>query len=115
MAVESSPTRAAEKPPGQPADEGGTTPPAAEPGAKCETEEDGRWRPVLGLPCELIVDLPLPGFRIADLLKLRLGSVINAHWHVGHDVPVHLNGTLIGWIEFEVVGTSLAVRLTELA
>lgn len=80
-----------------------------------ENEEDARWKPVLGLPCELIVDLPLPGFTIADLLKLRPGSVIDAHWRVGHDVPLLLNGTLIGWIEFELVGESLGVRLTELA
>jgi len=70
---------------------------------------------MLALPCELVVDLPLPGFKIADLLKLRPGSVVNAQWHVGHDVPLRLNGTLIGWIEFEVAGSHLAVRLTELA
>lgn len=80
-----------------------------------EAEEDARWKPVLGLPCELTVDLPLPGFTIADLLKLRNGSVINAHWRLGRDVPLHLNGMEIGWSEFEVVGDKLAVRLTELA
>lgn len=80
-----------------------------------EGEEDARWKPVLGLPCELMVDLPLPGFTVADLLKLRPGSVIDAHWRVGHDVPLALNGTLIGWIEFEVVGDNLGVRITELA
>jgi flagellar motor switch/type III secretory pathway protein FliN len=80
-----------------------------------EIEEEARWKPVLGLPCEMIVDLPLPGFKIADLLKLRAGSVINAHWPTGHDVPLRLNGTLIGWGEFEVMGNHLAVRLTELA
>jgi flagellar motor switch/type III secretory pathway protein FliN len=79
------------------------------------TEEDARWKPALGLPCELSVDLPLPDFKISDLLKLRVGSVLDAHLRVGKDVPLRLNGTLMGWIEFEVVGNSLAVRLTELA
>jgi flagellar motor switch/type III secretory pathway protein FliN len=79
-----------------------------------ESEEDKRWNPVLGLPCELLVDLPIPGFRIADLLQLRPGSVINAVWRVGQDIPLRLNGTLMGWGEFEVKGNSLAVRLTEL-
>ena len=79
------------------------------------SEEDARWRPVLGLPCELSVELPLPGFTIADLLKLRAGSVINAQWRLGRDVPLRLNGMVIGWSEFEVMGNSLAVRLTELA
>lgn len=78
-------------------------------------EEEGRWKPVLELACELVVDLPLPRFKIADLLKLRAGSVIDAHWRAGHDVPLRLNGLLIGWSEFEVVGNHLAVRLTELA
>jgi flagellar motor switch/type III secretory pathway protein FliN len=80
-----------------------------------ETEDDLRWRPVLDLPCELTVDLPLPGFRIADLLQLRAGTVINAHWRLGQDVPLRLHGTLLGWIEFEVAGDSLAARMTELA
>ena len=76
---------------------------------------DQRWQPVLGLPCELSVDLPLPRFRIAALLQLHAGSVINTGWHLGHDVPWRINGTLIGWSEFEVVNNRLAVRLTELA
>jgi flagellar motor switch/type III secretory pathway protein FliN len=115
MAVEGNLARAGEKPPKQPAGEAGTAPPNEELARGPELEEDGRWKPVLGLPCELMVDLPLPGFRIADLLKLHTGSVIDAQWHVGHDVPLRLNGTLIGWIEFELMGNSLAVRLTELA
>lgn len=78
-------------------------------------QEEARWQPVLGLSCELTVDLPMPDFKIADLLKLRPGSVINAQWRVGHDVSLRLNGTAIGWIEFEVVAEKLAVRLTELA
>ncbi len=84
------------------------------PPAEAEARLDDRWQPVLDLGCDLTVDLPLPEFKIADLLKLRKGSVINAHWRVGRDVPLRLNATLIGWIEFEVVAGNLAVRLTEL-
>ena len=80
-----------------------------------EDEADAAWKPVLGLPCELSVDLPLPSFRVADLMKLRKGSVIDTGWHLGRDVPLRLNGSLIGWSEFEVVNQRLAVRLTELA
>lgn len=78
-------------------------------------EEDERWRSVLGLPCELTVDLALPDFTVADFLKLRPASVIAAHWRLSQDVPLRLNGRLIGWVEFEVSGNNLAVRLTELA
>ena len=98
--------------PERPADEAN---PAGSPAPGNESEMEGRWKPVLDLCCELTVDLPMPDFTIADLLKLRQGSIINAHWRVGQDVPLGLNATLIGWIEFEVVAASLAVRLTELA
>jgi flagellar motor switch/type III secretory pathway protein FliN len=83
--------------------------------AEVEAQSDARWKPVLELGCELTVDLPMPDFKIADLLKLKKGSIVNAHWRVGRDVPLRLNGAAIGWIEFEVVGRHLAVRLTELA
>lgn len=102
MAAEGSLARAAEKRPAEAV------------GKASETEEDAQWKPVLGLPCQLMVDLPLPGFTIADLLKLRPGSVIDAHWRVGQDIALLLNGTPIGWIEFELVDKSLGVRLIEL-
>jgi flagellar motor switch protein FliN/FliY len=82
--------------------------------AAAGVEEEARWQRVLALPCLLTVDLPLPDFTIADLLKLRVGSVVNAHWRIARDVPLRLNGTMLGLTEFEVVGENLAVRLTEL-
>jgi flagellar motor switch/type III secretory pathway protein FliN len=115
MAAQASAARAAEKPPSTLTGEAGSAAANPEAGAGHEAGEDERWKRVLALPCEFIVDLPVPGFTIADLLKLRTGSVINAHWRVGQDVPLRLNGTLLGWSEFEVMGDSLAVRLTELA
>ena len=39
-----------------------------EPETEQETEEDARWRPVLGLTCEIAVELPLPGITISDML-----------------------------------------------
>jgi flagellar motor switch/type III secretory pathway protein FliN len=115
VGAQASPARVAEKAAGQPVGAVRTAAQNPEAGAGGEIEQDAQWRPVLGLPCDLFVDLPLPAFRIADLLKMRPGSVIDAHWRVGQDVPLRLNGTLLGWIEFEVMGNSLAVRLTELA
>jgi len=78
-------------------------------------KEDPRWRPVLGLSGELTVELPLPRFKVADFLNLQAGSVIPTYWRVTHDVPLRVNGTLIGWGEFEGASHRLAVRLTELA
>lgn len=83
--------------------------------ANAESADEARWQPVLELPCDLIVELPLPNFDIADFLQLRAGSVIDADLRIGRDVPLRLNGVLIGWVEFEVMGNNLAVRLTELA
>ena len=73
------------------------------------------WTHALELPCELSVELPLPGFRVADVLRLGRQSVIRSEWRVGTDVPLRVNGELIARGEFEVVGNCLAVRLTELA
>jgi flagellar motor switch/type III secretory pathway protein FliN len=118
-AAVASPVRAAEKAATPLAGAAGTVGLSANANAKAgaarETEDEIRWKPVLDLPCELVVDLPLPGFKIADLLHLRPGAVIDAHWRLGQDVPLRLNGTLIGWVEFEGAGESLAVRMTELA
>jgi flagellar motor switch/type III secretory pathway protein FliN len=72
------------------------------------------WAQVGLLPCRLAVDVPLPGFTVADALRLRRNSVINSHWSVGADIPLRLNGELIARAEFEVAGNHLAVRLTEL-
>jgi flagellar motor switch/type III secretory pathway protein FliN len=77
--------------------------------------DETRWRPLLSLPCQLTVDLPLTKFTIADLLQLTVGSVMKTGWRVARDVPLRVNDTLIGWSEFEAVGNGLAVRLTELA
>jgi flagellar motor switch/type III secretory pathway protein FliN len=90
-------------------------PSAIVPQAGGAPREDARWRLVRDLGCDLTVDLPIPSFQIADLLKLQKGSVIDAHWKVGRDVPFNLNGTQIGWVEFEVLASKLAARLTELA
>jgi flagellar motor switch/type III secretory pathway protein FliN len=88
---------------------------SGEPEAERERLAEERWKPVLELGCELTVELPLPEFKIGDLLELRAGAVIDAHWRVGQDVPLHLNATLIGWGEFEMVSGNLAVRLMEVA
>jgi flagellar motor switch/type III secretory pathway protein FliN len=67
------------------------------------------------LPCQLAVELPLPNFKVGDFLKLQPGSVIATAWKITRDVPLRVNGTLIGWGEFDGSGVRLGVRLTELA
>lgn len=80
-----------------------------------DQQEDQRWLPLLSLPCELTVELAVPNFNVADFLALRSGSVLSTDWQLARDIPLRINGTLIGWGEFEGAGNRLAVRLTELA
>jgi flagellar motor switch/type III secretory pathway protein FliN len=77
--------------------------------------EEMRWRPALGLLCPITVDLPLPDFKVADFLNLRVGSVISTGWRLTRDVPLRIHGTLIAWAEFEGAGGRLGVRITEVA
>jgi flagellar motor switch protein FliN len=73
------------------------------------------WVLVEPLPCQLTVEISVPGFIVADLVHLERGRIIATRWTVGQDVPLRVNGVLIAWSEFEVVQNRLAVRLTELA
>lgn len=65
--------------------------------------------------CTISLELPLVRFTIRDLLELRTGTVLDTACKATSDVPVRVNGSLIGWTEFEVIGNTLAVRITELA
>ena len=73
------------------------------------------WVRVEPLPCLLTIEISVPGFTVADLVRLERGGIIATRWTVGQDVPLRINGELIAWSEFEVVQNRLAVRLTELA
>jgi flagellar motor switch/type III secretory pathway protein FliN len=77
--------------------------------------DQARWRPVLGLACQISVDLPMAHFTVADFLDLKPGSVIATDWRLTRDVPLRVNGTLIAWVEFEGSGGRLGVRITEIA
>ena len=95
----------------------GLSPAAAETAKAAPTaeSEEARWQPLLGLPCQLTIDLPLPHFRVADFLRLRAGAVVAAEWRLSRDVPLRINGILVAWGELEGAESRLAVRLTELA
>lgn len=73
------------------------------------------WAAFQLLPCELSLDIPVPGFTVSSLLRLAPNDVINTKWLQGSDVPLYVNGKLIGWTEFEVIDDHLAARLTQIA
>ncbi|HEY4357885.1 MAG TPA: FliM/FliN family flagellar motor C-terminal domain-containing protein [Acidobacteriaceae bacterium] len=77
-------------------------------------QERDRFELLPWLPCTLALDIPVVKFTVADLLNLKKGSVLETAYHQSSDLPLRVNGQLVGWTEFEVVGERLAVRLTDL-
>jgi flagellar motor switch/type III secretory pathway protein FliN len=67
------------------------------------------------LPCTISLELPVVHFTIGDLLTLTTGSLVATSCHQTSDVPLRVNGLLVGWTEFEVIDDRLAVRITEQA
>jgi len=66
------------------------------------------------LPCRLSLDVTAPNFTVGDLLRLRVGSIVETRWPYVSDVPLSVNGKRVGWAKFEVIGDRLAARITEL-
>jgi flagellar motor switch protein FliN/FliY len=74
---------------------------------------DPQKHPALaGLPLQLDVSVPVPNFRIRDLLALEKGAIFESSWPHAEDVPVWCGGAQLVWTEFEVVDDTLAVRVT---
>lgn len=73
------------------------------------------WNAFLHLPCQLSLEIPIPGITVAALLRLAPNDVVSTSWLQGSDVPLYANGKLIGWTEFEVIDDHLAARLTQIA
>jgi flagellar motor switch/type III secretory pathway protein FliN len=76
---------------------------------------DLRWKQVMGLACNVAVEIPVPEFTVKQLLKMKTKMVVETKWTTSANLPLKVNGELIAWCEFEVLGNKLAVRLTELA
>ncbi len=67
------------------------------------------------LPCTLALDVPVLHFTVRSLLDLQPGAVLETSCHQSMDIPLRVNGLLMAWTEFEVVGERLAARITDLA
>ncbi|MGA2960110.1 MAG: FliM/FliN family flagellar motor C-terminal domain-containing protein [Candidatus Korobacteraceae bacterium] len=64
--------------------------------------------------CRMSLEIPVPRFTVRDLLRLSPDDVIDTCWAQTADVPLRINGLLLSWAEFELIGNKMAVRLTEL-
>jgi len=67
------------------------------------------------LRCDLSLEVPVGKFTVGDLLRLDKGSIVQTNCLATSDIPLRVNGLQVAWTEFEVIGTRLAVRVTELA
>jgi flagellar motor switch/type III secretory pathway protein FliN len=87
----------------------------AVPNAETAQFTDAVWAEAGWLPCELSVEVSIPGFRMRDLLLLEANSIVDTHSGSNTEVALRVNGALVGRAEFAVAGDRLSVRLTELA
>jgi flagellar motor switch protein FliN/FliY len=71
--------------------------------------------PLAALRVQLDVRVPVPNFRVQDLLSLEKGRVLETRWSHGEDLPIWCGGVQLVWTEFEVVDQKLAARVTRLA
>ncbi len=95
----------------QTAKETATSPPPIAPAAESRKDlAQFGW-----LPCHLSLEIPAVKFTVGDLLRLGKESIVETASASTSDIPLRVNGLLVGWTEFEVIGNRLAVRITELA
>lgn len=72
------------------------------------------WPAVEWLPMQLSVALPIPRFRVRDLLALDPGQTIATEWPNGDDLPLSIEDVQLAWVEMEAVDQDMAVRITRL-
>ena len=84
-------------------------------GAASRQDDQDQWSSVAALPTPIMVAVPLPGFRIRDMLALRPGSIVASAWRGDREVPLSAGHVEFAWVEFEVTDEALSARITRLA
>lgn len=77
-------------------------------------EEHPLWALLSRMTVVAMAGIPLRGFKIGDLLRLKPGELIESDWQHTEDVPVRAGRIQVAWSEFEVADQRLMVRLTRL-
>jgi hypothetical protein len=88
---------------------------AAESAAGQDSGQDSgqdRWDSVALLPTPVMVAVPIPGFRVRNVLALQQGCVLSSNWSGGRDLPLLAGGVRLAWVEFEVSNGDLSARIT---
>jgi hypothetical protein len=84
-------------------------------GAMAAIEQHPDWTLLSRIPMQLTATIPLPGFKVRDLVRLGPGSMVMSEWLSSDDIPLKIGAVQLSWSEFEVVEQRMAVRLTRLA
>jgi flagellar motor switch protein FliN/FliY len=85
-------------------------------GPLAHVEQHRSWELLSQLPLRINVGVPMPQFKVRDLLALRVGRTVSSAWKVSEDVPLRVNGVEFGWGEFEVAEHQrMALRLTRIS
>lgn len=67
------------------------------------------------LPCTLVLEAPVVDFTVGTLMSLRPGCIVRTAAQHNEDLSLKVNGQIVGLVEFDVIGDTLAVRLTRVA
>ena len=86
--------------------------PGAAPADLVVSERDSRLDK---LRLQMDVRVRVHSLRVADLLSLARGSVVESEHNHTQDVPVRCDDVVLMWAEFEVIDQKLAVRITRVA
>ena len=82
--------------------------------ALAEAPQEASWSAVFGLPTPVLVAVPVPSFRVRDLLALKSGSILTSEWRSEREIPLLADDVQFAWAEFEVTDDKLGVRVTRL-
>ena len=69
----------------------------------------------MALPCTLTLEVPVTQFSVGSLMRLAVGSIVETATQQNEDLPLTVNGQLVGLVEIEVVADRLAIRLAAVA
>lgn len=88
--------------------------PAATPQTDALAGRNRYWPAIEWLPVQISISLPIPRFRVRDLLVLDPGQIIATDWPNGDDLPLSVDQVQLAWVEMESVEQEMAVRITRL-
>jgi flagellar motor switch/type III secretory pathway protein FliN len=71
------------------------------------------WGSLLHLECAVSTELKVPDLTVDDVLRLQPGTVLSTQWRTNRDIPLRVNGRLLGFTEFDSAGETMGVRITE--